>query len=88
MLLLLRYGAQCQGNAGNGVHGGALEAAVFKKHNEIVEDLLATDAIIEEIVIQAAVYAGNVDVLWLLLARLRENKPKQIERKSVDFTEE
>jgi ankyrin repeat protein len=57
---------------GNGVHGGALEAAVFKNHPGIVEDLLKAHYTIEDTVIQACVYGGSVEILRLLLGKLQD----------------
>jgi ankyrin repeat protein len=58
---LLEHGA-CSGRT-RGLHGGPLEAAVFKGHYDVVATLLSSEAEVTRSVLQAAVYAGRSDVL-------------------------
>jgi hypothetical protein len=60
-----------------GIYGGALEAAVFKGHDETTDVILATDPDIHTSTIQAAVYGGNAILLGKLLDRLPDKETSE-----------
>ncbi|KAL9616300.1 MAG: hypothetical protein Q9160_008813 [Pyrenula sp. 1 TL-2023] len=69
---LLKAGASF--GRSTGVHGGPLEAAVFKGYTKIAEVILAAGAPIKRTAIQASVYGGNQDILHMLIKKFSETE--------------